>query len=146
MGIRRGFRQAVTATSLYSVLFVGPVMFLLSPWLAERLTETALTARYTQLALLSVPAACLVSIAFLLCRPVFEAMQQGRPGLVMALLRYLVLTAPLAWLGMTVARSLGRPELYGLIVGTLLAAAISSVVFWVWLNHTLQREVRRQAP
>jgi hypothetical protein len=42
---------------------------------------------------------------------------------------------------MSVARSFAQPELYGLIVGTLLAAAISSGVFWVWLHLALKREV-----
>ena len=52
-------------------------------------------------------------------RPVFEGMQRGRPGLVMALVRYLVLTVPLAWAGSRAAAALDLPQLYGMLLGLM---------------------------
>jgi len=144
-GVRRGLRQIGTANAVYSLVIVGPLMFFGGPWIAQRLAESPLTADYTQVALRFVPPACLVGAPFLLCRPVFEAMQQGRPGLIMALLRYLVLTAPLAWAGLLLARQLGTPELYGLISGLLAAAAISSGLFGLWLRQALSASERQRA-
>ena len=40
------------------------------------------------MALRLVPLSCLIGVPFLLCRPVFEGMNRGKPGLVMAALRY----------------------------------------------------------
>jgi Na+-driven multidrug efflux pump len=139
-GVRCGLRDAVVASTLYSLIIVGPLMLWLAPWIARQLAETPLTIEYTTFALRMVPLACLTSVLFILCRPVFEAMNRGRPGLVIAVLRYLVLTGPLAWLGMLAARGMGQPPLYGLIAGLLVAGTASSVVFYAWLRSTL-REV-----
>jgi hypothetical protein len=62
----------------------------------------------------------------------------------MAGLRYGVLTAPLAWLGMYIAESLEKPALYGLVVGLLIAGAISSAVFYAWLHAVLNPRRRIQ--
>jgi Na+-driven multidrug efflux pump len=137
-GIRRGLRQAALATALYSLVIVGPVMLALAPRLARLLSESDLTMRYATFALQTVPLACFLGAPFLLCRPVFEAMQRGRPGLTMALIRYVVLTGPLAWLGMVAAQRLEQPPLFGLIVGTLAAGAVSSAGFYLWLRSALR--------
>ena len=116
-GIRRGLREAGVAAAIYSMLIVGPVLVLGAPWLARLLTESPTTTNYATFALRTVPLACLVSVPFFLSRPVFEAMQRGKPGLVMALVRYAVLTGPCAWLGLLGARQLGQPPIHGLTVG-----------------------------
>jgi len=136
-GIRRGLRDAARVTTLYSVLFLGPLMLVLAPWLARQLSESELTMRYATFALRIVPLACLVGAPFLYCRPVFEAMQRGKPGLLMALVRYIVLTGPLAWAGLLAAEALGQPALYGLIVGSLTAGAASSLGLYFWLRSAL---------
>ena len=136
-GIRRGLRELGVATTVYSLAIVGPVMLVIAPWLAQRLAETTTTVHYATFALRTVPLACLFGAPFLLCRPVFEAMQRWQPGLVMALLRYVVLTGPLAWLGLLGAHGMAQPPLFGLIVGTLLAGAISSAGFYLWLRSAL---------
>jgi Na+-driven multidrug efflux pump len=137
-GIRRGLRQAAVAAALYSLLIVGPVMVAISPWLARQLAESELTMRYAIFGLRTVPLACLLGAPFLLARPVFEAMQRGEPGLVMALIRYVGLTGPLAWLGMAAAERWAFPPLYGLIVGLLVAAAAASTGFYLWLRSALR--------
>jgi Na+-driven multidrug efflux pump len=131
-------KQAGLATAAYALLIVGPVMLIVSPWLAGQLSESVLTRQYATFALRTVPLACFSGALFLLCRPVFEAMNRWQPGLAMAGLRYLVLTVPLAWAGVALATRLGSEPLYGLIVGLLATAAISSTVFALWLHATLR--------
>lgn len=143
-GIRRGLRDAELASVLYSLAVVGPVTLAGGPWLAEWLTESGITRDYTVFALRLVPMICLAGAPFLLCRPVFEGMNRGTPGLVIAVLRYVVLTLPLAWLGVQVSRSLGRPDLFGLLIGVLVAAVVASAVFALWLQAAL-RPQRAQA-
>jgi Na+-driven multidrug efflux pump len=68
---------------------------------------------------------------------VFEAMGRGKPGLYMAILRYIVLTLPAAYIGMRVAERYGQPNLYGILIALVLVAVISSAVFSAWLRHAL---------
>jgi len=144
-GLRAGMRDAGKAAAGYAVLVVGPVLLLGAPWFARWLTESPLSATYTEFALRLVPLNCLLSAPFLLCRPVFEGMQRGRPGLIMAVFRYVVLTVPLAWTGSRLAAAAGVPELYGLLVGLLLAAGISSAAFVTWLARALPAARPREA-
>jgi Na+-driven multidrug efflux pump len=136
-GVRRGLREASAAAALYSVVVVGPLMIIAAPWLADWLAQSPITRDYAAVALRMVPLMCLAGASFLLCRPVFEAMQRGVPGLAIAAMRYVLLTGPLAWLGIRVARSLHEPELYGLLAGLLAAAALASGIFYLWLRSSL---------
>jgi Na+-driven multidrug efflux pump len=85
----------------------------------------------------TIPLACLLGSMFLLVRPVFEAMGRGRPGLVMAIVRYGVLMLPLALGGMYWAEQRGFPPIDGLIVGLLIASTVSSAAFYAWLRQVL---------
>jgi putative MATE family efflux protein len=144
-GVRRGLREAILAMSLYCVVLVGPVMLVAAPALARSLAESALSERYTTAALRLVPLACLLGAPFLLCRPVFEGMQRGGPGLVMAGVRYLGLTVPLAWIGIEIGAGVGWPALYGLLTGLLAASGLSSAAFAVWLGRGLAAAERLRA-
>ena len=135
--VRRGVHQMIAASAIYSVFIVGPVMAWLSPWLSESLAESPRTTEYAVFALFTVPFACLLGSVFLLCRPVFEAMGSGRPGLLMATLRYGVLMLPLAWFGMREAENLGYPAIDGLVVALLGASALSSALFYIWMRRAL---------
>ncbi len=137
VGARRGLREAGTASAVYSVLVVAPIILLSAPWLADWLAETPITRDYTEFTLLFAPLSCLFLAPFLLCRPGFEAMNRGRPGLVVATLRFAVLTVPAAWLGMWVAERMGQPALYGLVVGLLVVSAVTSGAFYLWLRSAL---------
>jgi Na+-driven multidrug efflux pump len=143
-GIRRGLRDLATATLVYTAAIV-PLLWAAAPWIARSLAESPVTARYTVFALRLVPLACLLGAPFLLCRPVFEGMQRGVPGMAMAALRYGALTPAAAWLGILVAGLRGRPDLHGLLLGLLGAAAASSGIFWLWLRAALRREAGRRA-
>jgi Na+-driven multidrug efflux pump len=135
--IRRGLRQVNLAAVVYCVLIVTPALLAGGGWVAHALAEAALTAELTRVALWICPLLCLASIPFFLCRPAFEGLQRGRPGLYVALLRYVALTAPCAFGGMAVAERLGRPALYGLLLGLVAASALSSLLFQAWLGRTL---------
>ena len=136
-GVRRGVHQMIVASAIYSVFIVGPVMAWLSPWLSESLAESPRTTEYAVFALFTVPFACLLGSVFLLCRPVVEAMGRGRPGLLMAILRYGVLMLPLALLGMREAENLGYPAIDGIVVALLGASAFSSALFYIWMRRAL---------
>lgn len=144
-GLRRGLRQVALVTIVYAVGIVAPVMLLAAPPLARWLAESPLTAEYATFALWIVPVGTLASAPFLLCRPVFEAMGRGKPGLAMAVLRYFFLTLPTAWLGIRIATALGQPQLYGLLLGLVLVAALTSAIFTGWLRQAVLSHAR-QAP
>ena len=142
--IRHGLRQTILVGAFYCVALVAPAMLLFGGALADALAESPVTARLTRAALLLAPVAAFAGLPFQLCRPVFEGMQRGRPGLIMAVVRYVVLTAPLGLSGAYVARAIGQPALYGLLAGLIAAAALASVVFAVWVRRALG-EVQQQA-
>jgi Na+-driven multidrug efflux pump len=138
-GVRGGVRTGLRTAFLYTLLLVLPVLVLSGPWLARALAESPLTARYTTFALRMAPLTCLVIAPFFLTRPVFEAMGKGRPGLIVASVRVLVLSAPFAWVGMRAAEGLGRPPIYGLIAGLQIVSALTSSFFYLWVRRVLRR-------
>jgi len=136
-GVRRGFGEASGAALLYILVFVSPIMWFLSPWLAEALSEAELTARYATVILRAVPLACLSGCFFLLSRPIFEGMGRGSPGFIVALLRFLFFIPPGVWIGVKIARDNAQPELYGLVGGLVAVSTLSSLVFLAWLGKVL---------
>jgi Na+-driven multidrug efflux pump len=64
-------------------------------------------------------------------------MQQGWPGLAVALLRYVVLTMPCLIAGFWLAISWGYPGVLGALVGLVLASAVASLVFLVWMQRAI---------
>jgi Na+-driven multidrug efflux pump len=142
-GARNGLRQSIVATLIYSLGVLGPLMLWLAPWVSRQLAESEATISYTTFALYTVPLGTAAGALFLLCRPVFEAMNRGRPGLLMAVLRYGVLTGPMAWLGLRVADRAGVPALHGLIIALLVVGLASSVVFFIWVRAALTQLERR---
>ncbi|MFQ5718820.1 MAG: MATE family efflux transporter [Acidobacteriota bacterium] len=136
--IRHGWRTVSVAAAAYTLLIVGPACWFGGPPLAHLLAEEPTTAALAAFALRIVPVACLVSIPFFLCRPTFEGIQRGRPGLVMAVLRYVILTAPMAYGGARLAERWGFPALDGLLCGLIVASALTSVVFQAWMMVSLR--------
>jgi len=131
-GFRRGVRDVTLATLAYCLLLVAPLFMITAPWLAQAFAESALTAEYATFAIRLTPWSCLAGAGFLLCRPIFESMQQGRPGLIIAALRYLVLTAPGLWLGIQGAHYFNAPPVYGLLFGLLAVGGITALIFILW--------------
>jgi Na+-driven multidrug efflux pump len=135
-GIRRGLAQAHVAGCVYAAL-AAPVLFLLAPPLARHLSGSSVTIAYLVPALRVVPLAALLATPFFLCRPVFEGMGRGRPGLMMSVLRYALLALPAAWFGLRLGPKLHVSEVLGLVGGLMVATAISSVVFLFWTRAAL---------
>lgn len=140
-GLNKGLWQATGVSLLYSVGIMVPLVWLCGDWLAGWLSETPLTTEYTAFSLQVVPIASLALAPFILCRPVFEAMGRGKPGLYMAILRYVVFTVPAAYVGIYVAASYGQPSLYGILISLVVVATISSAVFAIWLRRALPSAV-----
>ena len=135
-GVRRGLKQAHVAVGAY-VALAAPLIFLLAPPLARHLSGSPVTIAYLVPALRVVPLAALLAAPFFLCRPVFEGMGRGRPGLTMSVLRYVLLTLPSALLGLWLAPKLHVSQILGLIGGLTAAAAVSSLVFLFWTRKAL---------
>lgn len=144
-GARRGLREAMVAAAVYATLVLGPIALLLAEPVAARLAESERTRAYATTALRLVPLACLAGAPFTLCRPVFEGLGRGGPGLVMALLRYGILTAPAAWAGLAASRALARPPILGPIVALCAAAAVCSAIYLAWVRLALREQAGRRA-
>ena len=145
-GVRAGIRQSLLLSAGYSLVIVGPILWLMGPWLAESLAESPLTAMYARFAIYLVPLACLAGTPSLLLRPVFEAMGMGKPGMIMAALRAAILTVPVSWLGIRIGRSLGYTDIYGLVVGLLVVSIVASTIFGLWLRSALPSHDAPVAP
>ena len=140
-GMRRGLRESHLAGLVYATLSV-PVLWFLAEPIARAFLQAPLAVELARGALRLIPLGVVVSLPFFLVRPAFEGMGRGRPGLAVAALRYLVLTAPAAWLGLRAARAAGLPELHGLVLGLLLAGAVASAAFLLWIRAVLRAEGR----
>jgi putative MATE family efflux protein len=138
LGIRRGLRRTHVAGLVYCAV-AAPILWLGAAPLAAALSDSPLTQAFATFGVRVIPLACLAAMPIFLCRPVFEGLGRGRPGLVVASIRYLGLTAPAAWLGIRLASAWGFPGLYGLIVGLIGAAAIASGIFLAWVRGALRR-------
>jgi Na+-driven multidrug efflux pump len=132
--VTRGLRQAYLFGFLFAALGVFPTCWFAAEPLAHFLSKSEATRSLAAFAIrYAVPLGALVAIPFLVCRPAFEAVQRGGPGLSMAVLRYLFLSVPLALLGAHLCEGSGRDPFYGLIFGLLIGTAVVSVVFTLWL-------------
>lgn len=144
-GIRAGYRQVAMIATGYSLLFVLPATWLLRRPMVALFAESVATEDLAARAMLAVPVACLVSIPFFACRPIFEGMQEGFPGLAVALLRYVVLTVPCIFLGFELAQSFDRPCIDGILFGLVTATLVSSLVFLAWMHRSVARQEARLA-
>ncbi|MDX1390251.1 MAG: MATE family efflux transporter, partial [Acidobacteriota bacterium] len=140
-GVRKGLRETMLFAMAYGILVVAPVTIPLSSSIAVWLAESPVTAEYASFCLKLVAPACLLGAPFLMCRPVFEGMRRGGPGLVMASVRYILLTPPIAWWGMRWATAVGWPGLYGLMTGLLAVSAVTSLAFYGWLRVAMRDAV-----
>lgn len=145
VAIRRGLRQVMLVGAAYCVAVVTPGLLLGGGALARWLATAEATERLTRISLALVPLAVLAAIPFQLCRPAFEGLQRGRPGLVMAVIRYVGLTIPFGFGGMVIAERAGWTPLFGLLLGLALASALASIVFLVWMERALGALEARQS-
>ena len=137
-GVRHGLREAQIAGIVYAAI-VTPILYVGARPLARHLTQSPITISFLVPAIRWIPVIAVVAIPFFLCRPVFEGMGRGRPGLTMSLIRYGLLAAPAAWAGIHWAPALGIDGVLGPVVGLTAATAVSSTIFFVWTRRTLHR-------
>ena len=144
--VRHGLRQAFLLSAGYLLLITAPLCVFAAEPIAALLGNREETRELATLAIrYGVPLAALASAPFALCRPAFEALQRGTPGLVMGALRYLVLSVPLALLGLWLAARTGAEPFLGVLAGLIGGTAIVSAVFTVWLVRTV-RVLGREEP
>lgn len=136
-GIARGLRQAHAASALYLLIATPVLLFSASP-IAHALTESPLAQQLATTAICSIPLMALVSLPVVLVRPAFEGLGQGRPGLILALLRHLVLLAPCAAAAIWAAEHWRVPPLYGLLGGLAVAALVTSSIALLWARRSLK--------
>ena len=141
-GVRRGLKDVYLAGAVYVAVTV-PLLYVLAPPLARQLTNSPVTLAYLVPALRIIPLGALLATPFFLCRPVFEGMGRGRPGLTMSLVRYVLLAAPAAFLGLRFAPAVHVSEVLGLILGLMTATAISSLIFLFWTRKALIAAAKR---
>ena len=67
-----------------------------------------------------------------------ESREFGRPTVIMAVLRYVVLALPLAFLGRELAGPWGATTFQGLMMGLLVATLIGSLVYLIWVEKFLK--------
>lgn len=135
--IAAGLREVLGVGVVYA-LVTAPLLYFGAPPLARWLTKAPVAREYATFALRLVPLITLVSLPGLLSRPGFEGMGRGRPGLIVALLRHVVLLAPAALCGLAWARHVGASPLTGLLFGLGVASALSSLISFLWLRRALR--------
>lgn len=137
--VRAQLKSAFLLAGGYVLFLVGPATLFGAEAIAGAVSNRPATQELAAFAIrYAVPVGALVSIPFILCRPVFEALQRGGPGLVMAFLRYVCLSAPLALTGAYLGQRFGQEPFGGLIAGLLLGSALVSGGFMAWLGSTLR--------
>lgn len=130
------------AVSALSVTFVAGVLFpeqLGAFFLKDEESEGVPEVAITILRLL--PLAALAALPFTILRPIFEALQKPRLGVVVSVLRFLVFSIPLLFVGRWAAPSLGLEPLTGIVAATIVAAALASVTTYL-LARRLQHGLR----
>lgn len=132
--VKRGLKQAYAFGVLYVILIATPACVIFGPAIAGFLGKAPETKSLVAFAIrYAVPIGALVATPFLICRPAFEAVQRGTPGLIMATVRYLLLSVPLALLGANLCAGSGQDPFFGLIAGLLAGTSLVSVLFTAWL-------------
>lgn len=143
-GVKGGLREAHLAGLGY-VLLSAPILFFAAPVLSHRFTSSPVTISFLVPALRLIPIAALLAMPFFLCRPVFEGMGRGKPGLVLSTLRYAVLAGPAAWLGLAAAAAWGLSPIVGIVLGLAGANVVSSTVILEWSRRALGAAERASA-
>jgi Na+-driven multidrug efflux pump len=137
-GVRAGLREAHAAGVIY-IAIVAPILFLAAEPLARQMTASPTSLAFLVPALRFAPVGALIAMPFFLCRPVFEGLGLGRPGLLLSILRYVVLAAPAAWWGVHFASSRGISPVLGVALGVSVAAVLSSAAMLLWTRSILSR-------
>ncbi len=136
--IRSNLWQVIFYFVLYSFFFVLPLLFLGGDLLLSFLSKSSQLIEYGGFALRTIPFFCLCLAPYMLCKPVFEGFQRGKPTILMALLRYALLAPLFAFGGMKLLPLFQISPFHGLLMGLLLASLLSSIIYWIWCRQFLK--------
>jgi Na+-driven multidrug efflux pump len=141
LDLKRGLLGAVGL----SLCIVVPVAWFFAEPIATYLVheeDTAGVARAVN-ALFLLPFAAIATVPFLVLRPVFEALQRPRLGVLITLAKSLVLSIPILLAGRHLASLWGWDPLLGILLGMAAAAALASGLVVV-ASRGLLREQRQE--
>lgn len=138
--IQKNFHSVIIGALLYSLFGIGPLCYFGAGILMKLLTDSQTLLHYGIFAIQMVPIFCLTWVPYQLSRPIFEGFQRGRPTVIMAIFRYIILALPLAFLGRDLASYWGATAFQGLMMGLLTATLIGSVVYLIWVEKFLKEK------
>lgn len=92
------------------------------------------------------PVGALALVPFLVLRPVFEASNRPRLGVLLSLARYLLLAIPLVSLGAWTGPSLGLEPLLAMVLGLILAGLTASLLAARMVWASLRRAAAKAPP
>jgi Na+-driven multidrug efflux pump len=139
-GVRRGLVVAHRAGLVY-VLLTAPLLWIGADPLAELLSDAPLARQLAREGLRAIPLLVLLSLPGILVRPAFEGLGLGRPGLILAALRHLLLLAPAVGAAIVLAERLSVSPLRGVLAGLATASALSAVIASAWIARTLSARI-----
>lgn len=135
--IRESFNGIILTFIVYALLFVAPIVLLFSDQLINLLTDTDTMQSYGNFALSLVPIMCLVTAPYIFCKPVLEGLQRPKPVVLLGLLRYLILSIPLALLGAYLGELSNIGSFPGLMSGIVCATIIASITAYTIVRKLL---------
>lgn len=140
--IRRDMRRTMGMSAAIALLLTIPAgWFLARPlaqfFLAQSGSEQLILGPDSLQVLMLLPFASLAALPFLLMRPVFEALQQPRLGIIMSICRFGLFSLPMLVAGRYLAEPLGITPITGMVCGLILASAVASALTWHLANRSL---------
>ncbi len=138
-GIRRELVGGLRLAGIYGVAFVLPVVWLFRGPFASVMSDEESTREALVLALRWLPLGVVLGSPMFLLRTTFEGMQKPMPGLAGSVLRAVVLSVPLGWLGLRYAPEVGLAPLEGLVIGMSTGTGLASLAMWVWIRGWFAR-------
>lgn len=142
--VRREVGVGVRAATLYVVLLVTPLAFLLGPWVARALADAPETVTFAREALLWLPLGVAATAPFLLARAAWDGLTRPLPGLLAALARTFLVLLPLVWLALRHHAALGASPMQAAVAASCAATLLAAGSFWGW-SHAAFRRLERSS-
>ncbi len=126
--VRRELWQTARAMAIAALLMTIAMGYAFAAPLVSYFIQddTAPISDTTLATLRLLPVAALAALPFLILRPVFEGVQQPRAGVRLTVVRYVLLSIPLAVAGRYIAPLAGSSGLLGMVTGLIVGSAVAS--------------------
>ncbi|MCR4318540.1 MAG: MATE family efflux transporter [Planctomycetes bacterium] len=147
----RGLMSAFKFAALYSLFVVIPGFYFfgdrIAYFLLKRSTEDSSNSLdlATMALTILLPIGALAGLPFIICRPVFEAMQKGTHVLFVSSLRYLLFSPGFVILGSYLFYKNDLEPFLGALTGLVAAAGLSSIIFIAMLLATWRKSFQGAA-